>query len=65
MKKITNSEDLEKYLSKHSIFYRFGWLYCSQNRPHMEIFIDPAYQDEFTEGYADCVANGESEPRLD
>ena len=51
-----------EYLGLRSIPYRTGWMWCEEHKAHTEVFVDPAYQQEFTEGYSDCYANGETAP---
>ena len=57
-----NKKEKPIYLGEKSIPYRTGWMWCEEHKVHTEVFVDPAYQQEFTDGYSDCYANSESEP---
>ena len=57
-----SKKDQSGYLGLKSIPYRTGWMWCEEHKAHTEVFVDPAYQQEFTDGYSDCYANGETEP---
>lgn len=60
LRMIVLPENRKAYLNSKPRAYRIGWLACESNIEHHKLDASELVNEQYTQGYGDCVANTES-----